>query len=137
MKKKVTVSSETKIKRIFTWKAVLSCSVVLAGILFFVYVADEAVIEKEKMFDDTVIGFMDSITGAGFIKVMKVFTFLGSPSFLMPFYAVLIAYYCIKKNYLFGIYILVITASSTALFAGLKLVFHRQRPDHPVIKGVT
>ena len=68
---------------------------------------------------------------------MKVFTFLGSTAFLVPFYVLLIAYYFLKKNYLFGIYILIITASSTVLFVGLKLIFHRQRPGHPVIKGVT
>jgi membrane-associated phospholipid phosphatase len=129
--------SEITIKKIFTWKAVVSASLVLSGILLFAYIADEAVIEKEKMFDDLVIGFFDSITGTGLIKVMKVFTFLGSTTFLVPFYTVLITYYFIKKSYLFGIYILIITASSTALFAGLKLIFHRQRPDHPVIKGVT
>jgi len=128
--------SEITVKKIFTWKTLLSASLVLSGILLFVYIADEAVIEKEKMFDDLVIGFFDSITGEGLIKVMKVFTFLGSTTFLTPFYLVLIAYYFIKKNYLFGIYILIITASSTALFAVLKLIFHRQRPGHPVIKGV-
>ncbi|MDB5009916.1 MAG: phosphatase family protein, partial [Mucilaginibacter sp.] len=129
-------NSEITVKKVFTWKSVISGSLVLAGILLFVYIADEAVIEKEKMFDDLVIGFFDSITGAGLIKAMKVFTFLGSEMFLIPFYIALVAYYFLKKNYLFGIYILIITAGSTALFAGLKLIFHRQRPEHPVIKGV-
>jgi undecaprenyl-diphosphatase len=129
--------SEIKVKKIFTWKTVISASLVLTGILLFVYIVDEALIEEEKMFDDMVIGFFDAITSAGLIKVMKVFTFLGSTAFLVPFYVLLIAYYFLKKNYLFGIYILIITASSTVLFVGLKLIFHRQRPGHPVIKGVT
>jgi membrane-associated phospholipid phosphatase len=130
-------NSEKRIKKIFNWKAVVTGSLVLAALLLFVYIADEAVIEKEKMFDDLMIGFFDSITSAGLVKAMKVFTFLGSTAFLVPFYVVLTTYYFIKKNYLFGFYILIITATSTALFAGLKLIFHRQRPEHPVIKGVT
>ena len=129
--------SEIKLKKIFTWKAVLSGSLVLAAILLFVYIADEAVIEKEKIFDDWVIGFFDSITGPGLIKTMKVFTFLGSVTFLVPFYIILITYYLIKKNFLFALYILIITVTSTAFFSGLKLIFHRQRPGHPVIRGVT
>lgn len=130
-------NSEIKVKKFFTWKAVMSLSLVLAAILLFVYIADEAVIEKELIFDDWVIGFFDSITGPGLITTMKVFTFLGSTTFLVPFYILLVACYFIKRNFLFGFYILIITVTSTLLYSGLKLIFHRPRPVHPVIKGVT
>jgi len=129
--------SERKLKGIFTWKVFLIGSLVLAAVLLFVYIADEAVIEQEKMFDDAVIGFFDSVTGPRLVRVMEVFTFLGSVGFLVPFYLVLVGYYFVRKNYLFGLYVVIITASSTALIEGLKWVFHRARPQHPVIRGVT
>ncbi|MEO6852002.1 MAG: phosphatase PAP2 family protein [Mucilaginibacter sp.] len=129
--------NESRLKGLLTWRVFLTGSLVLAALLLFVYIADEAVIEGEKAFDDAVISFFDSVTGPRLIGLAKVFTFLGSPTCLVPFYLCLVAFYFVRRNWLFGVYVLIITASSTALFAGLKLVFHRARPDHPVIKGVT
>lgn len=121
----------------FSWKLFINLSLVLAGILLFLYIADEVVIEQEKMFDNLVVSFFDSITSSGLISTMKVFTFFGSATFLVPLYLVLIAYYIFKRNYLFGTYILIITAGSTVLYSVLKLVFHRKRPIDPKISGVT
>lgn len=96
------------IKKTFTWKVAICLSLILSGLLVFLYIADEAVVEQEKMFDNWAISFFDSITSAGLISVMKVFTFLGSASFMIPFYLLLVTYYFVKKNFLFGVFIVLL-----------------------------
>jgi undecaprenyl-diphosphatase len=120
-----------------TLEVVIIMCLVIGALLLFAYIANEAVIEKEKTFDDAVIGFFDSITSTSLINVMKVFTFLGSTGFLIPTYVALITWYLVRKNYIFSIYIALITIGGTLLFWGLKQIFQRQRPLAPVIKGVT
>jgi len=120
-----------------TLEAILIFLLVIAALFLFGYTADEAVIRKDPAFDNAVLGFFQPITTPSLITAMKVFTFLGSTAFLIPFYVALITWYIVKRNYLFSIYIALITISSTLLFLGIKQIFHRHRPLTPVIPGVT
>ncbi|MHA4810891.1 phosphatase PAP2 family protein, partial [Flavitalea flava] len=46
-------------------------------------------------------------------------------------------YFLIKKNKRYALFITILVLSSTGLMAALKQVFHRQRPQIPIIKGLT
>jgi membrane-associated phospholipid phosphatase len=54
----------------------------------------------------------------------------------VPVYLLLIGYLFFKRKFAYGIDVLIICAGSTALNQALKQVFHRHRPDHPIISGV-
>jgi undecaprenyl-diphosphatase len=120
----------------------ISLKVVLVSLLFivslfiFALIAREAVLENEKAFDDKVFAFFASISTPAFIKTMEVFTFFGSSQFLLPAYLVLIGYFFWEKKIRYGLDIAIIGISSTALMFALKQIFHRQRPDLPIIKAL-
>ena len=109
-----------------------------AGALFlFVVIANEAVIEKEDVFDLKVHHFVFKHTTPGLLEMMRTATLLGSSYFLLPAYLLLIGIFAIKKKYRYAIDIGVIAISSFLLMILLKQVFHRDRPDMPIIKGIT
>ena len=129
-----------KSKRLFeliSLKILLVSALFIASLFIFALIANEAVLENEKIFDDKVFAFFSSFSTAGFIQTMKVFTFFGSSYFLLPAYLVLVAYFFVKRKSAYAIDIAIIAISSTALMQLLKIIFHRQRPDLPIIKGIT
>lgn len=108
----------------------------LLSLLVFSLIVHEAVYEREDVFDQRVIHFFAAHSSAGFIAAMKVITFFGSSTFLLPAYILLIIRYLTKKNYQTAIEIAVIGISSTALMFALKQFFHRQRPQLPILQGI-
>jgi undecaprenyl-diphosphatase len=125
-----------KILELLTLKLLLTAVLFLASVFIFAFIADEAVLENEKAFDDTVVNFFSSLSAPGLIKLMKFFTFFGSPGFLVPAYLVLIGYFFLERKFRYGIDIAIIGLTSFALMAVLKYIFHRQRPSLPVINGL-
>ena len=109
----------------------------IASVLIFAVIADEAVLEHENRIDDVIFSFFDSITTLGLIKMMIVFTFFGSAKFLFPAYAVLVAYFFIRKKSIYAIETAIIGLSSQCLLYGLKQIFHRQRPVASLVKNIT
>ncbi len=109
----------------------------LLSLLAFSFIAHEAVYEREDVFDQAVIRFFAAHASAGFIAVMKIITFFGSTTFLFPAYIVLIVRYITAKNYQTAVEIAVIGITSTSLMFGLKQVFHRQRPQLPILQGIS
>ena len=109
----------------------------LAAVFVFGLIAHEAVYENEKVFDDKVFTFFDGISTPGLISFMEVVTFFGSTLFLIPAYAVLLTYFLIKRRFAYAIQVAIIAVSSTVLMFLLKQVFHRQRPEFPIIEGIT
>jgi membrane-associated phospholipid phosphatase len=108
----------------------------VGAIFLFALIAHEVVFEKEAVFDNKVIDFLSPYTTKAFIGAMKFFTFFGSSKFLFPAYTLLIAYYLIKRRIILGVHIAVIAITSTALSFGAKQIFHRARPDLPLIKSL-
>lgn len=112
-------------------------AILLMGALFiFIFLVHESVLEKEDVFDSKVIVFFSRFNSSIFIKAMKVFTFVGSSYFLLPAYAVLVSYFLIKKNKSYSINIALMGIASTAVVHGLKLVFHRHRPEISLIPAI-
>lgn len=130
-------SKKAKLLEIITLKVFLVSILFVTSLFLFALIAEEAVLENEKAFDDKVFRFFSSITTPGFIKTMEYFTFFGSSQFLIPAYIVLIGYFLFRNKLRYAIDIGIIGASSTALMFALKQIFHRQRPDLPIIKGIT
>jgi membrane-associated phospholipid phosphatase len=96
----------------------------LLSLLVFSFIVHEAVYEHEEVFDQATIRFFAAHTSARFIAAMKIITFFGSTTFLLPANIVLIVRYITCKNYQTAIEIAVIGITSTTLMFGLKQVFH-------------
>lgn len=109
----------------------------IAALFLFSYIAHEAVYENERVFDDEVFAFLAKYSTANVAKVMEVFTFFGSSTFLLPAYIILVTGLLIYKRYRYSINISIIALSSTGIMFCLKQLFHRQRPNLPLIKSIT
>ena len=136
MNKKTQIRNK-KIFEIISLKVIIVSILFVLSLFFFALIAHEAVLENQKAFDDKVFAFFSSISTPDFINTMKVFTFFGSSLFLLPAYFVLVGYFVFRKKFRYAIDISIIGLISTALMFTLKQIFHRQRPDLPIIKGIT
>ncbi len=128
-------ASEKLIKQI-SLKVLVITGLFLMALFIFAFLADEAVYEHEDSFDKSVISFLSTHLTQGVIQVMKDFTFFGSSIFLFPAYIIMIVYFIIKKKLRRAIDISIIVVSSTGMMFLLKQVFHRKRPELPIIKGI-
>jgi undecaprenyl-diphosphatase len=117
---------------------ILATAVIFLLALFaFSFIIHEALYEREDIFDKNAIRFFSAHSSQTFIEVMKRITFFGSTTFLFPAYIALIAWHIFKKRPQYAIDIAVIAVSSTAMMFALKQFFHRQRPQLPIIKGIS
>ncbi|MGN6402581.1 MAG: phosphatase PAP2 family protein [Flavisolibacter sp.] len=111
-----------------------------AGVLFFIavflfaFLAKMVVIDKKDLFDTTVFSFLHRYTTPFLIKLMDIFTFFGSATFLFPAYVVLVVFLLLKKQTRWAVDIAIIGISSELLKLFLKNSFHRHRPDLPLIE---
>jgi undecaprenyl-diphosphatase len=121
----------------FSLKVIIINCVFLACIMGFAMIVDEVLLEHEKVFDDTVFRFFDSVTTPSLIQFMKVVTFMGSTPFMLPAYVLLIAIFLLQKKFRYAIEVAVIGITSQALLYILKIIFHRQRPPASFIKNIT
>ena len=126
-----------KLIKQITLKVLVIAGLFLLALFVFGFLADEAVYEHEDKFDNSVISFLSNHLTPGVIQAMKDFTFFGSSVFLFPAYLMIIIYFIVKKNIRRAIDIFIIAISSTGMMFFLKQVFHRKRPELPIIKGIT
>ncbi len=119
-----------------TLKVFIVALLFILALFLFAFIAHEAVAEHEDAFDMQVHQFFVARSTPALVHLMEDFTFLGSSTFLFPAYIVLILFFVVKKSYRRAIDIAIIAFSSFLLMQGLKQVFHRKRPDLPIIKGV-
>ena len=129
-------NTQNLLKKISLKVLVVVC-LFLASLFIFAFIAHEAVYENEDAFDKSIISFISSHSTPGLIRIMDDFTFFGSSKFLLPAYIILVGYFLIIKRFHYAIDISIIALSSMALMFGLKQLFHRQRPQLPIIKGIT
>ncbi len=133
---------EMKQKKKFSLFGILSFEVLLITILFLVslfvfgWVARMAMADNGNSLDRYVFGLVGSISTPAFLKVMETFTFFGSANFLIPAYFFVIGILLFKKKFRYSIEVFVIGVSSSLVMFGMKEVFHRNRPDMPVIAGI-
>ncbi len=130
-------NKRARLLKAISLEVLLVACLFLASLFVFAFIADEVVYEKENVFDNKVFAFLSSYTSPGLIKTMQVITFFGSSEFLLPAYIVLAGYFLFRKKYRNCVDISVIGLSSTGVMYVLKQVFHRNRPDLPIIKSLT
>lgn len=128
---------QKKIKQLLTQISLKVLAVLLLFIsclLVFAYIADENVLENNKVFDEKVIAYVAAHSTPLLVQVMQIITFFGSSYFLLPAYIVLIVFFLLKKQKAYAIDIAIIAVSSTAVMFLLKEIFKRYRPLLPVGK---
>ena len=111
-------------------------SLFVAALLLFAFITHEVVFEKEDLFDSKVKLFFAAYSSDIFIDAMKVITFFGSGTFLIPAYIALIAFFLIRRKTVQSIHIALIAVTSTALSFYAKRIFQRARPDLPLIQSL-
>ncbi|HXL55697.1 MAG TPA: phosphatase PAP2 family protein [Chitinophagaceae bacterium] len=131
MKKKIE-----RLLKLISLELIAVACLFIAALFLFAWIAHEAVYENEDAFDQKIFAFLASYTSTSFLKVMEIFTFFGSILFLLPAYIILVTYFFIKKKFRYCIDIAIISLSSSGLMFALKELFHRQRPDLPLIKSI-
>lgn len=128
---------QKKIKQLLTQISLKVLAVLLLFIsclMVFAYIADENVLENNKVFDEEVIVYVAAHSNPLLVQVMQIITFFGSSYFLLPAYIVLIVFFLLKKQKTYAIDIAIIAVSSTAILFLLKEIFKRHRPLLPVGK---
>ena len=107
----------------------------LLAIFVFAFIAHEVLGENEDEFDNKVFQFLKSLTTPGLISISGVLSFFGTHYFLIPAYLLLILFLFLKKKKSDAIDIAIIAISSSALIFLLKFLFHRQRPQLPLLRA--
>lgn len=130
------MNKNEKIIEVLSLKVMLTSAVFIIALFMFAFLAGGVLQGKERNIDNSIFLFFDSFTTPALIKMMQVFSFFGSVQFMVPAYLILIIYFFIKKRFRNGVDIAIIGISSTAMIFGLKIFFHRQRPDLPIFKGL-
>ena len=129
--------STPKAAKWITLRFILALLLFLGVLFAFVAITDEIVLEHENGFDQSISKAILSLVSPFDTRLMEVFTFFGSSSFLFPAYLVLIIYYLFRKNMKLALDISMIGLSSTGILYLFKEIFQRQRPIDPLIRNVT
>ncbi|HSU28832.1 MAG TPA: phosphatase PAP2 family protein [Chitinophagaceae bacterium] len=131
----------TNIKKLWAELALLSLESLIVIVLFiialfiFVFITRQVFVIRENQFDFRIFELTNKLVSERTNKIILFFTFLGTHLFLIPANIVLIAYFLfIKKHRWFSIRIPVVAISSLLMMTLLKLLFHRHRPDLPLLR---
>jgi undecaprenyl-diphosphatase len=108
----------------------------LGSLFLFAFIAHEAVFEREDVFDARVHAYLLAHTTPELIEVANGFSFLGSSLFLLPTYILLIGIFIIFQKKRYALDISIVALSGFLMMQLLKQVFHRKRPDLPIIKDL-
>jgi membrane-associated phospholipid phosphatase len=68
---------------------------------------------------------------------MLAVSFLGNHNFLVPVNLLLLSYFIIRKNNRLALRLAIVSLSSFSLMTFFKTIFQRQRPEQPMVDGVT
>ena len=117
-------------------KLLVLAALFLLALFIFAYIAHEAVYEQEDVFDAQVHAFFLLHTTPALTDTARDLTFLGSSLFLLPAYILLIGALIIFKRKQYALDISTVALSSFLIMQVLKRVFHRKRPDLPIIKAI-
>jgi membrane-associated phospholipid phosphatase len=124
--------------RFFSLKVLVISGLFFGSLFVFAWIIHKAVYGNEQAFDNKIFSFFSRLSATPLlVRFMKLFTFFGSSTFLLPAYIVLILYLVSKKKFRYSLHIAVVAISSTALMFALKELTHRHRPDLPLIQGIT
>jgi membrane-associated phospholipid phosphatase len=109
----------------------------LTALLAFAFIAHEAMLEKENLFDQQVFHFLAAYTTAEMINFMRSLSHFGSSIFLFPAYALICGYFLFKRQRRVSLHIVLIALSSFGMLHLLKRIFRRERPDLPLVEALS
>ena len=104
---------------------------ILLLIIWMVFIA------KNTQPDECIFNFLSYHVSASRTNAMKVITFFGNHSFLIPGNFLVIAFFLLQKNKQDALRVLIVALSSLGLMSLLKSLFHRPRPINPLVDGIT
>ena len=94
-------------------------------------------INRNKAFDQSVFTLISPYITPDRTAWMKVISFFGNHKFLIPANLVLIALFLLRKKKHIAWQVTFVAFSSLALKLGLKELFQRDRPEDPLVNGIT
>lgn len=128
-----------RVKRAVAATALLSVEMILVLVLFILslfalaYLIRNVIVLHRTGFDQHVFTYLQQHISPKNNNAMLFFTFLGTHKFLIPANLILILFFIVRKHKWYAIKVPAIALSSLLLMFGLKYVFHRPRPDVPLI----
>jgi undecaprenyl-diphosphatase len=90
---------------------------------------------NNNLVDDSITRYIAGYTNPSLNALMLDISFLGKHSFLIPANLLLITFFIMFKKYKSALVLSFISLSSVGLMLLLKTLFHRLRPDNPLMAG--
>ncbi|MBK6827350.1 MAG: phosphatase PAP2 family protein [Chitinophagaceae bacterium] len=94
-------------------------------------------VNKNHLWDQQLLNQSGKLISPGLTPWIKFITFLGNHAFLVPAFFLLIFVLLLLRQKKEALQTSLIALSSLGLMSLFKNLFHRDRPDHPLIDGIT
>jgi len=109
----------------------------LIAILLLIFVIVDVFAIKNDSIDKALFGFAESHRNPSMTAFMRIITFLGKHTFLIPANILLLLFFVMVKERWWAIQVAVLSLTSLTLMSFLKNWAHRIRPDDSMIDGIT
>ena len=114
------------------------CSIVIAfSIFLLLFIIWLVFIAANTAPDEHIFDFFSANVTVSRTNIMRAITFLGNHNFLIPANLLLMIYFIIRGKKWETVYVFFVAISSLGIMSLLKTLFHRHRPLHPLIEGIT
>lgn len=123
---------------ILTPRLLLTVVVFIVMLISFVFITNHIIIGNNTHFDRIAFEIISAFQSPAITKLFTAITFLGSGTFLLPAYIIVILFFTgFSHNLRRSLKIIITGLSSTALLFSAKNYFHRLRPQNPLIENVS
>ena len=112
-------------------------SLVTVAVIMLGFAITTAFIVKIPVFDAKIFHFIATFITPSHTRQMVSISFLGNYLFLIPGNVILIACCIVLKNNRLAIRAAITALTSLGLMSALKHLFHRVRPEAPLVEGIT
>jgi membrane-associated phospholipid phosphatase len=109
-------------------------AVILSLILFLIWVV---FIYGKSSFDKKIFDLVDPLETESRTRIMLAISFFGNHIFLVPANLLLVLYFFIRKNKRLALRVAIVAISSVLVMSFFKFIFHRVRPENPLVPGIT
>ncbi len=114
----------------------ISFALLLLAVAVFALAVNIVFIHKNSSLDEAAFAFASKLVSPGFTQFMVIISFLGKHTFLIPANLLLLAYCVFKKDSYTTTRIAALSLSSLAIKLVVKGLFHRPRPEIPLLHQV-
>jgi undecaprenyl-diphosphatase len=119
-----------KRKKILSW-------LIATALLMPVFVAWLVFLSDRNYLDQKIFSLIAPHIFESRTRFMLAVSFLGNHQFLIPANLLLIVFFLVGKNKWAAIRVTVVALGSLGLMSLLKNLFHRHRPENPLVQGIT